>query len=469
MSEPASALAPDTWPELRDEDGAISEVFLDRVERLLAADDAAALREVVGDLHEADAASLIEALAEDARAPLFRLVGPEHLHYSVLTELDEKIRKAIVDRLSPTLLAEGLRELDSDDAVYILEDLDAEHVAEILQLLPAPERLTLQRSLALPEETAGRRMQAEFIAIPPFWTVGALIDHLREADDLPETFYEVFVVDPAFRPVGTVALDRLLRTRRSVKVTDILNDDVHPIRTTDDQEEVARVFERYNLVSVPVVNEFGRLVGVMTVDDVVDVIQEEADEDLKALGGIVGPEELSDSVARAARSRAPWLLVNSCTAFLSASVIAAFDDTISHMVTLAVLMPIVASMGGNAGTQSLTVSVRALATRELGAHNVRRVLTREVLVGLVNGLLVAAIVGAVAAVWFSLPQVGAIMAAALVANMLVAASFGVLIPVTLGRLGADPAVSSGVFLTMMTDMCGYFAFLGLATWLLRIG
>ncbi len=450
-------------PPLRDDDGNIAPDFVARVADLVRAGDAEALRALAADLHEADAADLLEALERDLRAPFVELLGPA-FDFASLTELDETVRVALVDQLPTETVVAGLRDLDSDDAVYILEDLDDARKAEILGRLPAAVRVPLLRSLALPDESAGRRMQSDFIAVPPFWTVGQLIDHLREAEELPDAFYSIFVVDPGFRLIGTVPLDKLLRAKRPTVVSDILDEDLHPILATEDQEEAARTFERYNLVSAPVVDEGGRLLGVLTIDDVVDVIEEEADEDLKALGGIVGDEELSDTFAYAARSRIPWLLVNTGTAFLAASVIGLFEGSIEKIVALAVLMPIVASMGGNAGTQAMTVTVRAIATRELGIHNARRVLLREILVGFFNGVVIALFVGGSAALWFWSPELGVIIATALVVNMLVAGTFGVVIPLTLERLGIDPAVASAVFLTTVTDVVGFCAFLGLATW-----
>jgi magnesium transporter len=467
MTDAELSAKPASMPQLRDEEGHIDPAYVALVSELIEAGEAEALRALDAELHEADTADLLEALNRDLRPPFVQMLGPV-FDFAALTELDETVRADIVDQLSTETLVAGLRELDSDDAVYILEDLDEARKAEILDRLPAPERVMLQRSLDLPEHSAGRRMQSDFIAVPPFWTVGQLIDHLREAEDLPTDFYDIFVVDPGFRLIGTVPLDKLLRAKRRMPVREIIDEDLHSVKVTEDQEEAARLFERYNLVSAPVVDDEDRLVGVLTVDDVVDVIEEEADEDLRALGGIVSDEELSDTVAYTARSRIPWLLVNTCTAFISASVIGLFEGTIAKMVALAVLMPIVASMGGNAGTQAMTVTVRAIATRELGVHNARRVLFREILVGFFNGLIIATVVGSAAAVWFWNPTIGGVIGAALVCNMVIAGTFGVLVPLTLHRLGADPAVASSVFLTMTTDVMGYLAFLGLATWWLGL-
>ena len=356
-----------------------------------------------------------------------------------------------------------MRELDADDAVYILEDLDQDERAEILDKLPALERLALQRALDYPADSAGRRMQTEFIAVPPFWTVGQTIDFMRETEEIPERFYEIFVVDPTHRLIGTVPLDTLLRTKRPMTIEAIMSDDPDVVRATDDQEDVARVFQRYNLVSMAVTDEAGRLVGVIMVDDIVDVIEEEADEDLKALGGVKSDEELSDTVLDTARSRFPWLLANTVTALCAATVIRAFEGSLEKMVALAVLMPIVASMGGNAGTQTMTVTVRALATREISRGNAWRIIRREMMVGVLNGLAFGLILGVVAATWFGVRDLGVVIGLALLCVLSTAALGGILIPLALSRMGVDPAVSSGPFVTTTTDIVGFFAFLGIAT------
>lgn len=447
---------------IRDEDGVFLPDFIARVEAAIGEGDRAALKSRIEPLHEADLGDLIEALDEVDRPRLIELLGRD-FDFTALTELDETMRVQILGALKPWIVADGIRDLESDDAVYILEDLDEDEKADILRYIPAPERGALERSLDYPEESAGRRMQTEFIAVPPFWTVGRAIDYMRETEDLPETFYEIFVVDPAYRLVGAVPLDRLLRTRRSVLLTAVKSDQRQVVKASDDQEEVARLFEHYNLVSAPVVDDSDRLVGVITIDDVVDVIQEEADEDLRAMAGVGSDEELSDSVPYTARARLPWLVINLGTAFLAAFIIALFSDTIERMVALAVLMPIVASMGGNAANQTMTVAVRALATKDLGSHNARRVIRREVLVGLCNGTLLAVLLGTIAALWFQNTQLGGVIAAALVVNMLAAGLFGILIPVAIHKLKLDPAVASGVFVTTVTDTVGFFTFLGFAS------
>jgi magnesium transporter len=304
--------------------------------------------------------------------------------------------------------------------------------------------------------------------VPPFWTVGQTIDYMREDADLPEKFSQIFVIDPTFKLLGAVDLDQVLRAKRAVKIADIMHETRHAIPAIMDQEEAAREFEQYDLLSAAVVDDNERLVGVLTIDDVVDVIQQEAEEDLLRMGG-VGDEELSDTVVATSRSRVPWLLVNLGTAIISASVISQFGATIEQMVALAALMPIVASLGGNAGTQTMTVTVRALATRDLDIYNAGRVIRREVMVGLLNGAVIALIIGVIAGSWFANAHLGAVIAAAMVINMLAAALAGILIPLFLDRAGADPAISSSIFTTMITDCIGFLAFLGLATWWLDLG
>lgn len=445
---------------VRSEDGRINPEFLAAVEQAIEAEDRPGLVELAGGLHEADTGDLLEALAEDERSAYVRLLG-DAFDYTALTETDEAIRLKLLEDLPTEEIAEALGELDSDDAVYILEDLNEADQAAILEELPYADRAQLQKALDYPEESAGRRMQTEFIAVAPFWTIGQTIDYMREARDLPDDFYEIYVVDPAFRLLGAVALDKILRTKREEKVTSIMTETRHAVLATEDQEEVARRFERYNLVSSAVVDETDRLVGVLTVDDIVDVIQEEAEEDLRALAG-VGDEEISDNVVTIARSRFTWLVVNLGTAVLASSVIALFEDTIEAMVALAVLMPIVASMGGNAGTQTMTVAVRGIATQELGAWNMLRVLNREVLVSFFNGIALAVLIGITAALWFSNTGLGFVIAGAIIINMVFAGLSGLLIPILLDKLKVDPAIASSVFVTTVTDVVGFFAFLGIA-------
>ncbi|MEI2384115.1 magnesium transporter [Breoghania sp. JC706] len=447
----------------RDEDGYVSKDFVALVEEAVEADDREATLELAGDLHEADLGDLIETLHPEDQAKLVSLLG-DAFDFTVLTELDDSVRARLLEEMPAGNVAEGIAELDSDDAVYILEDLPQEDQEAILQELKQSDRLQLRRALDYPEESAGRRMQSDFVAVPPFWTVGQTIDYLRESDALPEDFYQIYVIDPGFRLMGTVALDKLLRTKRNEPISGIMGETMHAIKATEDQEEVATTFERYNLISAAVVDDSDRLVGVLTVDDIVDVIQAEAEEDIFALAGVGGDAEISDSIVETVRGRFVWLLVNLGTAVLASLVIGMFDATIQQMVALAVLMPIVASMGGNAGTQTMTVAVRALATRDLGSFNTVRIIARETAVGFINGVLFAVLMGLVAALWFDNEQIGGLIAAAMVINMVAAGMAGILIPLTLDRLDIDPAVASSVFVTTVTDVVGFFAFLGLAAW-----
>ena len=454
-SEPALA-------GLRGEDGAVRADYVERVAQAIAAADSTVLRELVSDLHESDLGDLIEVLDPELRPRLVALMGHD-FDFTALTQVDDTVREEILEELPAEAVAEGVREIDSDDAVAILEDLPKDEQREILEQLPPHERVALARSLLYPENSAGRRMQTEFIAVAPAWTVGQAIDYMRETPDLPDRFWELYVVDAEHKLKGTVALDRVLRTKRPVPMADLLDEELHRVRVTDDQEDVARLFERYDLVSAPVVDESDRLVGVITFDDIVDVIEEEAEEDIKALGGVRREEELSDPVWAIARGRFNWLLVNLATAFLASSVLGLFEGQLQKMVALAVLAPIVASQGGNAASQTMTVVVRALAVRELSSANVWRTILREVLVGFVNGLAFAVITAVAAVAWFKMPQLGIVIGLAMLCNLVAGALGGILIPLALDRSGADPAVSSGVFVTTVTDVVGFFSFLGIAT------
>ena len=448
---------------LRDDEGDINRAFVEAVARTIADHDATALLELVGDLHEADVGALIEALDHEDRPRLIELMGRE-FDFAALIEVDDSVREDILDELPTETVAEGMRDLESDDAVAILEDLDREEQAEILDAMPAMDRATLQRSLDYPEYSAGRLMQTTLLTAPPFWTAGQTLDHIHDAsdDDLPDSFFEVFVVDPSHHLLGNVFLDALVRARRSARLDELMSER-HSVYVTEDQEEVARVFERYNLVSAPVTDTNGRLVGVITIDDIVDVIEEEAEEDIKALGGVRAGEELSSSVLWITRSRFTWLFVNMLTAFLAASVLGLFEGQLEKMVALAVLAPIVASQGGNAATQTMTVAVRALATRELSSGNAMRVAMREVSVGMLNGVAFGVLTGIGAGLWFSSPGLGVVIGLAMVTNLIAGAVGGIMVPLTLDRLGYDPAVSSGAFVTTVTDVVGNFAFLGIAT------
>jgi magnesium transporter len=451
----------DRFP-MRGEDGEIRREFIDEMTRAIKADDASFLRAVVAELHEADLGDLIAALDADDRVRLVELTGTD-FHFSALNEVDDAVREEILEELEPETVAEGVRELESDDAVELLEALDEEDQEEILEKLPPSERDALERSLEYPENSAGRRMQTEFITVPPDWTVGQAIDYMRDTPDLPDRFYEIYVVDGAQHWQGAVPLDLLLRSRRPVPLADLMDEERRRVAVSDDLEEVARLFGKYNLVAAPVLDTNNRLVGVITIDDVVDVIEEEADEEIKALGGVTSDEELSDNVWTIAKGRFNWLLVNLATAFLASSVLGLFEGELEKMVALAVLAPIVASQGGNAATQTMTVAVRALATRELGSNNALRVVLRESLVGLVNGIAFAVITGIAAVAWFRIPGLGVVIGLAIICNLVAGALGGILIPIFLDRMRADPAVASGTFVTTVTDVVGFFSFLGIAT------
>lgn len=460
--KPSPTIAREASPEPRDADGTMRSEYVEAVADAVDAADSARLKRLTEDVYGADLADLIGALTPARRTDFVRLLGPD-FDFGVLIELDDSVRLALIEELPPATVAEGISELDSDDAVYLIEDLDAADQGAILDRMPSAERLSIERSLDYPEESAGRLMQTDFIAVPPFWTVGQTIDYCRETADLPDDFYEIHVVDPTYRLVGVVPLDRLLRSKRPVGISDLVEEEGFVVRADQDREEVARLFERHNLISLPVVDDGRRLVGVVTADDVVDVVKEEAEEDFRAMHG-VGDEELSSSVMYTTRNRFLWLFVNLLTAFLAASVIGAFEDTIAKIVALAALAPIVAGQGGNAATQTMTVAVRALGTRELGRLNIRRFVTREIMVSLINGLAFAVIVGLIVWAWYQDPRLGFVIGGAMVGNLVAGGLAGVAIPLAVEKVGGDPAVISGVFVTTVTDCVGFFAVLGLATW-----
>ena len=461
-TEAAARPDPEAPIPLRDEEGNLRPDFTERVLQAIEGRDAETLAGLVGDLHESDLGDVLQALPPDERGEVVRLLG-ERFDWLALTEVDEGVRNAILKSVPNEQISELVRDLEFDDAIEIVANLEEEDREQVLASLPFAERIALERSLDYPEDSAGRRMTNKFIAVPPFWTVGQTIDFMREDRRLPDQFTEIYVVDPRFCFIGTVPLDRLLRAKRPTIIGDITGEAAHSVHVTDDQEDVARLFERYNLLSVGVLDDSGRLAGVITIDDIVDVIEEEADEDIKRLAG-VGDEEISDTFIASVRSRFVWLVLNLGTAFTAAAVIGLFDATIEQMVALAVLMPIVASLGGNAATQAMTVTVRGLATRDFHVMQPFRLIRRETLVGLTNGVMFAIIVGLIAAFAFGDTDLGLVIGAAMVVNMFAAGLAGVLIPMALDRAGADPAVASSVFVTAITDVLGFFAFLGLAAW-----
>ncbi|MEN0651943.1 MULTISPECIES: magnesium transporter [Hyphobacterium] len=432
---------------------------------LIEEGDGAGIGRLLEGLHPADIADLIEQLNSEQQEKLAR-IAPDVLTGDVLANLQWDTREVVAAELDPAHLAAAIQELDSDDATLLIEELDDALRQQVLAEVPEENRAALESSLSFDEETAGRLMQREFVAAPDFWTVGHTIDHMRAAgDELPELFFDVYVVNTGFEPVGAVPVSRLMRSRRDVKLADIMEEVRIRIEPDTDQEDVAYYFEKYHLISAPVVDASGRLSGMLTVDDMVEVIQEENKEDLLALAG-VNEAGLTDTVFESVKSRAPWLLVNLGTAVLASGVIALFDAAITQLVALAVLMPIVASMGGNAGTQSLAVAVRAISSRDLTSANARRVIIREMLTGTFNGLIFAVVMGVVAGLWFQNWALAAVIAIAMVINLACAGLAGILVPMGLKRFGADPAVSSSVFVTTVTDVVGFFAFLGLAAMVL---
>jgi magnesium transporter len=367
-----------------------------------------------------------------------------------------------MDALAPQVLAEAVRDLETDDVVDLIEDLDEPQQEVILDALEDSDRAAVEQSLNYPEFSAGRLMQREVVMAPEHWTVGEAIDHLRNSDHLPDQFYHVILVDPKLRPVGNVTLGRLMSSAREVRLKEIIEEIFEPIPVTQDEGEVAYAFNQYHLISAPVVDEDNRLVGVITIDDAMAVLDEENEEDILRLAGVDEESSLGDRIIDTTKRRFPWLAVNLVTSVLASLVIAQFEEAIAQLVALAVVMPIVASMGGNAGTQSLTVAVRALATKDLTGSNLARVIRREVAVGLVNGLAFAVIMGVIGILWFGSPALGAVIAAAMVINLVVAGLAGIAIPVLLEKAGVDPALASGAFVTTVTDVVGFFAFLGLA-------
>ncbi len=446
---------------LMDED----EVHADRVEAILAAveaKDAARVAELLEPLHAADIADLLEQIGGGDRRALLALWSGE-VDGEILSEIDESIREEVIESLPPEVVAEAMRELDTDDVVDILEDLDLPQQGLILDALEDVDRIAVQQAMSYPEESAGRLMQREVVVAPEHWTVGEAIDYLREVEHLPDQFYHVILIDPRMKPTGYVTLGRLLSSRREVRLKDILEDIFRTIPATESEADVAYMFNQYHLISTPVVDVTGRLVGVITIDDAMNVLDEEHEQDMLRLAGVGDDSSLSDGVWATAKQRLPWLVVNLFTASLSAFVISRFESTIATLVTLAALMPIVASTGGIAGTQSLAVAVRALATRSLTSANAKRVVLREMVGGLLNGVSLAIILGMAGFLIFGDWKLGLVLGLAMITNQLVAALGGVLVPLGLHRLKLDPALASGTFVTTLTDVLGYLAFLGLAS------
>lgn len=435
---------------------------VDAVTAAARAGHAKQVRRLIHPLHHSDIADLLERLPSDVR---FRVVdfSRRTLPPEVLPELDDAVRDEVLDILDPRQVAAAVSDLSTDDAVEILEDLDHATRQEILTEVEPEDRLLIEESLSYPDDSAGRLMQRESVAVAQSWTVGEVIDHMRESSDLPDDFYDIFVIDSGSRAlVGSLPLNKLLRTRRAVRIAAIMDRDITIIPATMDQEDVAILFRDRDLVSAPVVDRDNRLVGMITVDDVVDVIDEEAEEDLLKLSGVSETDFYQDMI-QTTRRRFSWLGINLVTAIAASIVILIFARTIEQVVALAVLMPIVASMGGIAGTQTLTVAVRAIAMRDFGPGKASRFILKELSVGLANGVLFAAIMGLIAGVWFANPALGIVIAVAMVLNLLVAGLSGAMVPFLLDRRGVDPAIASPVILTTVTDVVGFLTFLGLAT------
>lgn len=437
-----------------------------RLRDALEAHDVAAIDALMEPLHPADIADLLEQVTSAEREDWLT-------HWSagidgeVLSELEEGLREEVLNLLPDDQIAVAVRELDSDDVVDLLEDADEAQAGVILDALEPADRAAVEAAMNYPEDTAGRLMQREIVAVPEHWTVGEAIDYIRsQAGKLPEEFYHVILTDPRMKPVGYVMLGRLLATVRKVNLIDITEDSFRPVPASLPEEEVAYAFNQYHLITAPVVDDDGRLVGVITIDDAMIVLDMEAEEDILRLAGVNEESSLSDGVIETTKQRFPWLFVNLVTSIIASLVIAQFEVALTTIVALAVLMPIVASMGGNAGTQSLTVAVRAIATKDLTQSNLMRVVTREAGVGLINGLIFAVVMGIVGVVWFGIPLLGVVIGAAMIINLLVAGLAGIMVPVILDRLRIDPALASGAFVTTVTDIVGFFSFLGLAALLL---
>lgn len=425
-------------------------------------DDRDRLTELMEPLHPADIADLLEQISSFERSRLVRLYDRE-FDGEILSELDDSIREEVIAVLTPQVLSQAVREMDSDDVVDLIEDLEGVQQEQILDVLEDADRAAVEQAMAWPEYSAGRLMQREVVMAPEHWSVGQAIDHLRATpeDDLPDQFYHIVMVDPRLHPIGNVTLGKLMRSKRTTMLRDLLEETFQIIPAARDEGDVAYAFNQYHLISAPVVDDEGRLIGIITIDDAMAVLDEEHEEDILRLAG-VGESSLSDRVIETTKQRLPWLAVNLVTAIAASMVISQFEAAISQIVALAVLMPIVASMGGNAGTQSLTVAVRAIATKDLTGSNVWRVIRRECLVGLINGVIFALVMGIVGLIWFGSSTLGYVIASAMVVNMVVAGFAGTGIPILLERVGVDPALASGAFVTTVTDVVGFFAFLGLA-------
>ncbi len=439
----------------------ISKDQLEKIRDNIRSENIEFLKNNVLNLHHADIADIFEILSEEDRK-LLAVCLENSLPAEVLASIDEQVLSEILDNYKPGILGDLIGKLDTDEAVYVIENIDIDRREALIKQIPSAERKLIRQALEFPEMSAGRLMQRDYVAVPKYWNVGQVIDYLRGSVKVPDQFYSIFIVDPKHVPVGTVPLHRIMRNKRNIVLTDIMINDPVVVKVNTDQEDIAYLFEKYDLTSAPVVNARNRLIGMITVDDVVEVIQEEAEEDMLKLAGVSGDTDLYMAAWKTARSRFSWLFINLLTAILASISIGFFEGTIKQIVALAVLMPIVASMGGNAGTQTLTVAVRAIATRELNPSNSLRVFGKEILVGLINGIVFAVIVGLVAALWFGEHGLGIVIALAMMFNLLVAGFFGASIPIMLQKLKVDPALGASILLTTVTDVVGFFVFLGLA-------
>ena len=435
--------------------------FISTFSEKIESGDIQFINQTLKDLHEADVANLIENLNPDTRVKLIELesfnIDPE-----IFIELNESIQGEVLKLLSIESIIKIIKRLESDDAIKILENIEKETKEKILEKLPPKDKFLLEEGLSYPEDSAARIMQREFTAVPSNWSVGQTIDYLRETKDLPKEFLEIFIVNNDFKPIGTVPSSRVLRTPRELKMNSIMSEMPVLISANMDQEEVGHTFENYNLVSAGVVNKDNKLVGMITADDVVTVVQEEAEEDVLRLAG-VGDEEITDSVMIKTKRRFNWLLLNLFTALLATWVISFFGASIEQMVALAFLMPIVASMGGNAGMQTLAVTIRAIATKELSKNNFNRVVGKEFLIGILNGVIFAIITAVIVQFWFKELNLSILIGISMILNMIVAGLFGILVPVSLKKLNIDPALASSVFVTTITDVIGFLSFLGLGS------
>lgn len=438
----------------------VSPELVDEIIHALEEGDKEQIDFLLEPLHNADIADVFEQLSDHHRRILTSVIGSK-MEPEVLSELDDSTLDDVIAEMDDQDVARAVSQMESDDAVHVLEDLDEDEQRKIIEALPDEDRVAVEEGLSYPEDSAGRLLQKNLVSVPGQWSVGKVIDYFRTDEELPDEFYEVFIVDPMHHPIGTVALNKIIRSDRDKLISEIMEVEPKLVPVEMDQEEVAYLFRQYDLTSMAVVDDSGRLIGMITVDDVVDVIDEEAEEDLMLLSGI-SDTDITESVLEASKNRVIWLVINLATAILASMVIALFDATIEQMVALAVLMPIVASMGGNAGTQTMTVTVRALATRDLTTTNAKRIIFREFSIALLNGIIIAVLIGGLSWAWFNNSALGGVMAVAMIINMIMAGLAGILIPIGLDKIDIDPALASSIFVTTITDVIGFFAFLGLA-------